>query len=107
MAAQRASVSGSLVGRLAFIGKSVRGRLTVSFHSGMGIARFYNEWMIGFRSAVSIRAVLFDVDFTLIHPGPTFQGEGYAAFCARHGIGVDASRFGEAVIAAGQLLDAP
>ena len=45
MAAQRASVSGSLVGRFAFIGKSVRGRLTVSFHSGMGIHRFYNEWM--------------------------------------------------------------
>ena len=43
MAAQRASVSGSLVGRFAFIGKSVRGRLTVSFHSGMGIRRFYNE----------------------------------------------------------------
>src|SRR6476619_6275943 len=45
MAAQRASVSGSLVGRLAFIGKPVRGRLTVSFHSGMGIRRFYNELM--------------------------------------------------------------
>ena len=45
MAAQRASVSGSLVGRFAFIGKSVRGRLTVSFHSGMGIRRFYNELM--------------------------------------------------------------
>ena len=30
-------------GRLAFIGKSVRGRLTVSFHSGMGIRQFYNE----------------------------------------------------------------
>jgi hypothetical protein len=35
MAAHRASVSGSLVGRFAFIGNSVRGRLTVSFHSGM------------------------------------------------------------------------
>src|SRR5258706_5387621 len=45
MAFQRASVSGSLVGRFAFIGKSVRGRLTVSFHSGMGIHRFYNVWM--------------------------------------------------------------
>ena len=30
------------------------------------------------------RAVLFDVDFTLIYPGPMFQGEGYHAFCARH-----------------------
>src|SRR6202048_1303517 len=45
MAVQRASVSGSLVGRVAFIGKSGRGRLTVSFHSGMGIYRFYNVWM--------------------------------------------------------------
>src|SRR6478752_9571128 len=45
MAAQRASASGSVLGRPAFIGNSVRGRLTVSFHSGMGIRRFYNEWM--------------------------------------------------------------
>ena len=28
-----------------------------------------------------VSAVFFDVDFTLIYPGPTFQGEGYAAFC--------------------------
>src|SRR5947207_10745515 len=47
ISAQRASVAGSAVGRLAFIGKSVRGRLTVSFHSGMGIRRFYNERMAG------------------------------------------------------------
>jgi putative hydrolase of the HAD superfamily len=71
----------------------------------MGIPRFYNEWMI--RSAEAVRAVLFDVDFTLIYPGPALQGEGYATFCARHGIDVDASRFDEAVISAGQLLDAP
>src|SRR5712671_2605687 len=45
MAAHRPSVSGSLVGRFAFIGKSVRGRLTVSFHSGMRIYRFYNDPM--------------------------------------------------------------
>src|SRR6185295_13731264 len=45
MADQRASASGSVVGRFAFIGKSVRGRLTVSFHSGMGISRFYNDLM--------------------------------------------------------------
>src|SRR4029077_5482571 len=45
MAAHRASVFGSLVGRFAFIAKSVRGRLTVSFHSGMGIRQFYNEKM--------------------------------------------------------------
>ncbi len=34
------------------------------------------------------RAVFFDVDFTLIYPGPTFQGEGYQRFCARHGMQV-------------------
>src|SRR5205814_6746545 len=51
MASHRPSVSGSLVGRFAFIGKSVRGRLTVSFHSGMRIQRFYNEWMSTVRAA--------------------------------------------------------
>ena len=40
----RASPARSSAGS-AFIGKSVRGRLTVSFHSGMGIRRFYNELM--------------------------------------------------------------
>jgi HAD superfamily hydrolase (TIGR01549 family) len=53
------------------------------------------------------RVVLFDVDFTLIYPGPTFQGEGYQAFCARYGIVVDPARFDAAVISAGQLLEGP
>ena len=52
------------------------------------------------------RAVFFDVDFTLIHPGPTFQGAGYRDFCARYGIDVDPSRFSTAVAAASSLLDA-
>ena len=51
------------------------------------------------------RAVFFDVDFTLIYPGPTFRGEGYQQFCARHGITVDASRFDAAVAAASAILD--
>ena len=38
------------------------------------------------------RAVFFDVDFTLIHPGPAFQGGGYRDFCARHGVDVDPRR---------------
>jgi putative hydrolase of the HAD superfamily len=50
-------------------------------------------------------AVFFDVDFTLIYPGPAFQGEGYQTFCARHGIDVDAGRFGAAVTAASHILD--
>lgn len=50
-------------------------------------------------------AVFFDVDFTLIYPGPRFQGSGYAASCARHGVRVDAARFEEAVAASAGLLD--
>jgi HAD superfamily hydrolase (TIGR01662 family) len=50
------------------------------------------------------KAVFFDVDFTLIHPGPAFQGHGYAEFCARHGVTVDASRFEAAVAAASATL---
>jgi putative hydrolase of the HAD superfamily len=53
------------------------------------------------------KAVFFDVDFTLIYPGPMFRGEGYREFCARHGIEVDASKFSHAVVAAAPLLDRP
>ncbi|PYR58388.1 MAG: hypothetical protein DMF85_10845 [Acidobacteria bacterium] len=53
-----------------------------------------------------VRAVFFDVDFTLIYPGPAFQGVGYRDFCARHGVEVDPERFTAAVAAASSLLDA-
>ena len=52
-----------------------------------------------------VRAVFFDVDFTLIYPGPTFQGEGYQRFCAAYGIDVDAAKFAEAAIAASSILN--
>jgi HAD superfamily hydrolase (TIGR01549 family) len=52
------------------------------------------------------RAVFFDVDFTLIYPGPTFQGEGYRDFCARYGVAVDPAAFERAVAGASPLLDA-
>lgn len=52
-----------------------------------------------------VRAVFFDVDFTLIYPGPTFQGEGYRRFCAGHGIDVDVARFDNAVASASFILD--
>ena len=52
------------------------------------------------------RAVFFDVDFTLIHPGPAFQGSGYRDFCAGYGVDVRADRFDAAVAAASSLLDA-
>ena len=53
------------------------------------------------------KAVLFDVDFTLIYPGPTFRGEGYRTFCARYGMDVDASKFEEGVASAAPLLESP
>jgi putative hydrolase of the HAD superfamily len=53
----------------------------------------------------STRAVFFDVDFTLIYPGPAFQGEGYRTFCERHGMQVDPARFPAAVISASHILD--
>jgi HAD superfamily hydrolase (TIGR01662 family) len=56
--------------------------------------------------AIVTRAVFFDVDFTLIHPGPTFLGEGYRSVCAGYGIEVDAAKFEQAVIAAAPVLDA-
>src|SRR2546421_548033 len=56
---------------------------------------------------VFTKAVFFDVDFTLIYPGPMFRAEGYQAFCARHGMEVDPSTFDDAVVSAGTLLNGP
>ncbi|HYE85861.1 MAG TPA: HAD family hydrolase [Vicinamibacterales bacterium] len=53
----------------------------------------------------NIRAVFFDVDFTLIFPGPTFQAEGYRRACAAHGIDVDPAKFDEATAASSFILD--
>lgn len=52
-----------------------------------------------------IKAVFFDVDFTLIFPGPTFQAEGYRQACAAHGIHVDPSKFEAATAASSIILD--
>jgi len=51
-------------------------------------------------------AVCFDVDFTLIYPGPTFRGPGYREFGERHGLDLDISRFDSAVQSAAPILDA-
>ena len=45
---------------------------------------------------MSVRAVLFDVDFTLAKPGPALGPQGYVAAGERHGLTLDASRFNEA-----------
>jgi HAD superfamily hydrolase (TIGR01662 family) len=52
------------------------------------------------------RAIFFDVDFTLIYPGPAFQGHGYRDFCAPFGVDVAPERFDRAVADASVLLDA-
>jgi putative hydrolase of the HAD superfamily len=40
-----------------------------------------------------LRAVLFDVDFTLCRPGPELSAERYARIAARHGVQLDVSRY--------------
>ena len=60
---------------------SSRAHTTADGHVPSAILQFCNPAMI--------RAVLFDVDFTLIYPGPAFRGEGYQAFGQRHGMSLD------------------
>lgn len=40
-----------------------------------------------------LRAVLFDVDFTLCRPGPELSPERYARIAARHGVELDTSHY--------------
>jgi putative hydrolase of the HAD superfamily len=51
------------------------------------------------------RAVFFDVDFTLIYPGPAFQASGYREFCSHFGIEVDPATFDHAVAGAATFLE--
>ncbi len=43
-----------------------------------------------------LRAVLFDVDFTLCRPGPELSPERYARIASRHGVALDVSRYDDA-----------
>ena len=52
---------------------------------------------------MSLRAVLFDVDFTLAKPGPELMPEGYVRCGERHGLALDAARYEDARDAA--LID--
>ena len=45
---------------------------------------------------MNLRAVLFDVDFTLCRPGPELSSERYARIAARHGITLDTASYDEA-----------
>jgi HAD superfamily hydrolase (TIGR01549 family) len=51
-----------------------------------------------------LRAVLFDVDFTLARPGPELGPEGYRRLGERFGLELDPSRYGEARAAALERL---
>jgi HAD superfamily hydrolase (TIGR01549 family) len=56
-------------------------------------------------SAPPVRAVLFDVDFTLAKPGPDLGPEGYRRVAERHGLRVDPARYDEARTAALDTLE--
>ena len=49
---------------------------------------------------MTLRAVLFDVDFTLVKPGPDLGPEGYQLLGRRFGLELDPSRYAEARTAA-------
>jgi len=54
---------------------------------------------------VTLRAVLFDVDFTLARPGPELGAEGYVRAGARHGLALDPARYEDARNAAIEGLE--
>jgi len=53
-----------------------------------------------------LKAVLFDVDFTLFRPGPELGPEGYRRVGERHGLDLDPERYEEARAAAIEKLQA-
>jgi putative hydrolase of the HAD superfamily len=53
-----------------------------------------------------LRAVLFDVDFTLFRPGPELGPEGYRRVGERHGLELDPDRYADARAAAIEELQA-
>ena len=56
-------------------------------------------------SRVTLRAVLFDVDFTLVKPGPDLGPDGYAALGRRFGLELDPERHAEARAAAVEAVE--
>ena len=53
---------------------------------------------------MTLRAVLFDVDFTLARPGPDLGPEGYARLGERYGLTLDPARYPEARAVAVETL---
>jgi HAD superfamily hydrolase (TIGR01549 family) len=54
---------------------------------------------------MTLRAVLFDVDFTLVKPGPDLGPEGYQLLGRRFGLELDPSRYPEARTAAVETIE--
>ena len=54
---------------------------------------------------MEVRAILFDVDFTLAKPGPDLGPEGYRRVGERHGLRLDPGRYPEARAAALESLE--
>jgi HAD superfamily hydrolase (TIGR01549 family) len=54
---------------------------------------------------VKLRAVLFDVDFTLVKPGPDLGPEGYQLLGRRFGLELDPTRYAEARAAAVETVE--
>ena len=54
---------------------------------------------------MQLRAVLFDVDFTLVKPGPDLGPEGYVRLGRGHGLELDPARYSEARHAALQNVE--
>jgi HAD superfamily hydrolase (TIGR01549 family) len=54
---------------------------------------------------VSLKAVLFDVDFTLVKPGPDLGPEGYQLLGKRFGLELDPARYPEARAAAVETIE--
>jgi HAD superfamily hydrolase (TIGR01549 family) len=54
---------------------------------------------------LTLRAVLFDVDFTLVKPGPDLGPEGYRRLGERFGLDLDPSRYEDARMAAIDTLE--
>jgi putative hydrolase of the HAD superfamily len=54
---------------------------------------------------VTLRAVLFDVDFTLVKPGPDLGPEGYQLLGRRFGLELDPARYADARAAAVETVE--
>lgn len=54
---------------------------------------------------IELRAVLFDVDFTLVKPGPDLGPEGYRLLGRRFGLELDPARYAEARAAAIETVE--